>query len=86
VTELKTGCTTDSIVQKDLDQLGGSVRLHPGAVLGVDALPVMVHPSRVLDPKAIAVPGMRVITPQKLEELKTAVAYAVALGDGPNRW
>ncbi|MFF0066637.1 hypothetical protein ACFYRC_35005 [Streptomyces sp. NPDC005279] len=34
VTELRTGCTTDTIVKKDLDQLGGSVRWdqeqHPG--------------------------------------------------------
>ncbi|TJZ95651.1 DEAD/DEAH box helicase [Actinacidiphila oryziradicis] len=87
VTELKTGCTTDTIVKKDLDQLGGSVRWDQEQHPGVDALAVMVHPSRVLDPKAIAVPGMRVITGQKLEDLKTAVvAYAVALGDGPGRW
>lgn len=87
VTELKTGCTTDTIVKKDLDQLGGSVRWDHEQHPGVDALAVMVHPSRALDPKAIAVPGMRVITPQRLEDLKTAVvAVAVALGDGPGRW
>lgn len=52
VTELKTGCTTDTIVKKDLDQLGGSVRWdqeqHPGAT----PLPIMVHPSRTLDKRA----------------------------------
>jgi hypothetical protein len=87
VTELKTGCTTDTIVKKDLDQLGGSVRWDQEQHPGVDALAVMVHPSRALDAKAIAVPGMRVITQQKLEDLKAAVvAYVVALGDGPGRW
>ncbi|ODU05876.1 MAG: DEAD/DEAH box helicase [Pseudonocardia sp. SCN 72-86] len=87
VTELKTGCTTDTIVKKDLDQLGGSVRwdqnLHPE----VTSQPVMVHPSRVIDERGTAVPGMRIITPAKLEELKRAVvAYAVALADGQGRW
>ncbi|WND15865.1 hypothetical protein [Streptomyces violaceus] len=31
--------------------------------LEVEALPVMLHPSRALDAKAIAVPGMRIVTP-----------------------
>ncbi|QKW04495.1 hypothetical protein [Streptomyces sp. NA02536] len=51
------------------------------------ALPVMVHPSRALDERAIAVPNMRVVTPDRLQALKQAiVAYAVALADGQGRW
>lgn len=87
VTELKTGCTTDTIVKKDLDQLGGSVRWDQEQHPGVTPLPVMVHPSRTLDERAIAVSTMRVITPDKLQALKQAVvAYAVALADGQGRW
>ncbi|MGQ5593948.1 DEAD/DEAH box helicase [Streptomyces sp. ESR1.13] len=87
VTELKTGCTTDSIAKKDLDQLGGSVRWDVEQHPGVTALPVMVHPRRDLDERAIAVQGMRVVTPEKLQALKQAVvAYAVALADGQGRW
>jgi hypothetical protein len=47
----------------------------------------MVHPSRTCERGGTPVPGMRVVTPGKLEELKNAVrAYAVALADGPGRW
>ncbi len=47
----------------------------------------MIHPSAVLDATSIAVPGMRVVTPERLERLKEAVTkFAVALADGPGRW
>ncbi|MFJ3019451.1 hypothetical protein ACIPH4_00610 [Streptomyces tendae] len=47
----------------------------------------MVHPRRDLDERAIAVQGMRVVTPEKLQALKQAVvAYAVALAGGQGRW
>lgn len=87
VVELKTGCTTDSISKKDLDQLGGSVRWsseqHPEAT----AVPVIVHPSRAIHPQGVAVPGMRIITPDRLHDLKRAVtATVVALADGAGRW
>ncbi len=87
VIELKTGCTTATIAKKDLDQLGGSVRWdheqNPGATL----LPIMVHPSREVHELGTPVPGMRVVTPAKLDELKLAVvAYAVALAEGQGRW
>ncbi|MGW0556525.1 hypothetical protein ACWDZ6_20335 [Streptomyces sp. NPDC002926] len=86
VTELKTGYTTDTIVKMDLDQLGGDVRWDTEQHPGVTPVPVMVHPSRDLDERAIAVSGMRVITPEKLQALKQAVvAYAVALADGQGR-
>ena len=87
VTELKTGCTTTTIAKKDLDQLGGSVRWDQEQSPGVTSLPVMVHPSRDCDGRGTPVPGMRVVTPDKLEKLKAAVtAFAVALADGQGRW
>ncbi|CAL9327693.1 hypothetical protein SUDANB106_00007 [Streptomyces sp. enrichment culture] len=45
VTELKTGCTTDTIAKKDMDQLGGSVRWLNDHNPQVEAVPVMLHPS-----------------------------------------
>ncbi|MFE5240452.1 MULTISPECIES: hypothetical protein [unclassified Streptomyces] len=39
------------------------------------------------DPEAIAVPGMRVITPELFGKLKEAVmAYTAALASSPDRW
>ncbi|MFJ4695556.1 hypothetical protein [Streptomyces sp. NPDC088766] len=47
----------------------------------------MLHPSRVSDDKATAVPGMRVVTPTLFEKLKEAVtSYAAALTSTPDRW
>ncbi|WP_394622297.1 DEAD/DEAH box helicase (plasmid) [Lentzea sp. JNUCC 0626] len=89
VIELKTGVERDceGIAKKDADQLGGSVRWNEGTNPGVINVPVMLHPVEVLDGKAVFVPGMRVITPAKLAELKTAVeAFATALGQGSTLW
>ncbi|WP_055470019.1 hypothetical protein [Streptomyces ardesiacus] len=87
VIELKTGCTTGTIVKKDMDQLGGSVRWLNDHNPEVEAVPVMLHPSRAADAKATAVPGMRVITPEQFGQLKDAVtAYAAALASSPDRW
>ncbi|MGA5121537.1 hypothetical protein [Streptomyces pseudogriseolus] len=87
VIELKTGCTTDTIAKKDMDQLGGSVRWLNDHNPEVEALAVMVHPNRVCDDKATAVPGMRVVTPAMFEKLQKAVtAYAAALASSPDRW
>ncbi|AIR96042.1 hypothetical protein [Streptomyces glaucescens] len=87
VTELKTGCTTATITKKDMDQLGGSVRWLNDHDAEVEALAVMLHPSRVADAKATAVPGMRVVTPASFAKLKEAVAsYAAALAAAPDRW
>jgi hypothetical protein len=46
VTELKTGWITSTIAEKDLDQLGGSVRWDQEQYPDVQPLPVLVHPSR----------------------------------------
>ena len=87
VTELKTGCATSTIAKKDLDQLGRSVRWGQQQSPDVTAVPVIVHPSRMLDQAGTSVPGMRVVTPGKLDQLKLAVrAYATGLADGQGRW
>jgi hypothetical protein len=87
VTELKTGATTSTIDKHDLDQLGGSVRWDREHAPDVTSLPVMVHPSRECHGLGTPVPGMLVVTPDKLGKLKAAVtALAVALADGPGRW
>jgi Type III restriction enzyme, res subunit len=87
VTELKTGCTVSTIAKKDMDQLGGSVRWLNEHNPEVDALPVMLHPSRVSDANATPPPGMRIITPVMLDKLKEAVtSYAAALAISPDRW
>ncbi|MER6401491.1 DEAD/DEAH box helicase family protein [Kitasatospora sp. NPDC001603] len=87
VVELKTGCTTDTIAKKDMDQLGGSVRWLNAHNAEVEALPIMLHPSQVRDTRAIAVSGMRVVTPALFKKLKEAVtSYAAALASNPDRW
>jgi hypothetical protein len=87
VIELKTGCTTATIAKKDMDQLGGSVRWLNIHDAEVESVAVMLHPSRVADAKATAVPGMRVVTPASFARLKEAVdSYAAALAAAPDRW
>ncbi|MFG2651182.1 DEAD/DEAH box helicase family protein [Streptomyces sp. NPDC048436] len=87
VVELKTGCTTGTIAKKDMDQLGGSIRWLNDHNAEVEAVAVMLHPSRISDAKATAVPGMRVVTPALFERLKEAVtSYASALAASPDRW
>ena len=87
VIELKTGCTTSTIAKKDLDQLGGSVRWSTQNDQAATNIPVLVHPSRVPHAQAIRVPGMRIINPDKLDQLKAAVGtLAAELADGLGRW
>jgi hypothetical protein len=87
VVELKTGCSGNTIDKEDVDQLGGSVRWDQKRHPGITSEPVMLHPSNVVDKQATPVPGMRVITPDKLDHLKEAVrAFAVALANGQGSW
>lgn len=74
-------------MKKDVDQLGGSIRWNKEQNVGVQSIPIMLHPSRTIDDRGTVVDGMKVVTPAKLEELKEAVrAFAVALADGQGRW
>lgn len=87
VVELKTGCSGNTIDKDHVDQLGGSVRWDRKRHPGVTSEPVMLHPSPVVDKQATPVPGMRVITPDKLDQLKEAVRdFSVALANGQGSW
>ncbi|WP_327118764.1 DEAD/DEAH box helicase [Streptomyces sp. NBC_01341] len=87
IIELKTGCTTNSISKDDIDQLGGSVRWHESIDPSVRATPVMLHPSSMLHEQSPPLPGLRVVTPSKLDDLREAVAsVATALAAGQGRW
>ncbi|GGU11501.1 DEAD/DEAH box helicase family protein [Streptomyces lateritius] len=87
VIELKTGCVTDTIAKKDLNQLGGSVRWLNEINRNVKALPVMLHPSRTCDVQGTPPPGMRVVTPARFELLRDAVTkFANALAANPGSW
>ncbi|OLF06259.1 DEAD/DEAH box helicase [Actinophytocola xanthii] len=89
VIELKTGVELDcdGIAKKDADQLGGSVRWNENKNPRVTNTPVMLHPTDTLHDMAVIVPGMRVVTPAKLTELKTAVeSFATAMTQSPNLW
>lgn len=89
VFELKTGVelNCNGIAKKDADQLRGSAQWNLDKNPEATTVPVMLHPVDVLDERAIAVPDMRVITPVKLIELKTAAeAFATALAKGTTLW
>lgn len=78
VFELKTGCTTDTIAKKDIDQLGGSVRWDHDTHPGVTSVPVMLHPCRVVERQGTPVAEMRVVTPDKLQALKPPCAPSLS--------
>ncbi|MGP3978312.1 hypothetical protein ACTWQF_30770 [Streptomyces sp. 8N114] len=87
VTELKTGCVTDTIAKKDINQLGGSVRWFNDHNREAKALPVMLHPSRYSESQGTPPQGMRIVTPARFEKLKEAVTqYVAALAASPDRW
>jgi hypothetical protein len=82
VIEAKTGSEAPVVWKKDINQLSGSVQwCH--SVYGADArvLPLLVHPSNIIDRTGTAPQGTRVLTVKKLKALKHAVrtfAHAVA--------
>ncbi|MBB0242689.1 DEAD/DEAH box helicase [Streptomyces alkaliphilus] len=87
IIELKTGSSSDLISKDDADQLGGSVRWHESIAPDIRAQPVMLHPSSTLHTQSPPVPGLRVVTPNKLDELREAVAGVTrALATGHGRW
>ena len=80
VIECKSEATTEAISKRDCNQLGGSIRWFEQEYGGHNAIPVMVHPSKIIDKQATAVPNMRVITLTELESLGRNInAFAIAL-------
>ena len=72
VIECKNGVTSDDgISKKDAGQLSQSMEWFGKRYMASTAIPVMVHPERKLGQGASGVVGMRVITPNGLEKLRT---------------
>lgn len=87
VTELKTGATNQSIKKSDIDQLGGSIRWfenHYGA--SERFVPIMLHPSSLYHPLGTPPAGTRIITPECLEKLKSALGSFVAAMNSMSDW
>lgn len=81
VIEAKSGATGNLIWKKDINQLAGSVnwcKAEYGADLKV--VPIVMHPSTIVEKSGTPPSGTRVFTPATIDKLKNAVrAYATAL-------
>jgi hypothetical protein len=89
VIELKTGVkTTAMIAKKDLGQLDQSLRWYRDNYTDTkDPVPVIVQAREVCERTGTPVSDMRVLTEEKLTQLKGAVtAMAVALARDDGRW
>jgi len=74
VIECKNGATTTEIVKHDCDQLGGSVRWFEKQYDATcKKVPVIIHPSSTFEKHGTPPPDARVMTKEKLEELKAAL-------------
>ncbi|WCB95665.1 hypothetical protein DSM104299_04414 [Baekduia alba] len=86
VIECKSGATTDAIPRSDVAQLGHSMAWFGEKYEGIGSqtvTPVLIHPSRVLKGDAVAPPRARIITFEKLAELRQAVQrFATSVADG----
>ena len=70
----KNGAVSETISKKYCDELSGSMNWFAEQYdPQCSAIPIMVHPSSVLDDKASPPGNMRVIDTEKLESLKNAV-------------
>jgi hypothetical protein len=85
VIEAKNGAITDRISKDYCEQLGGSVAWFHDNYPGVGtATPIILHPVRDAARDATAPRDARVVTSEKLEELKNAVrVLAVAIATRP---
>lgn len=83
VIECKNGVTAESgISKKDAGQLGQSIDWFRGRYPASSAVPVMIHPERVLGQGASLVMGMRVIDMSGLDKLRNNLrAFAKQLVD-----
>lgn len=84
VIEAKTGATSPTIWKSDINQLAGSVNWCESTYPGAQAVPVMIHPSAIVDKAGTPPAGTRGITVAKMDALKSKVrglATALAVGD-----
>jgi hypothetical protein len=84
VIECKSGATADRISRKDVSQLAHSINWFEATYdQASTAIPVLIHPVRDLDRKAIPSAASRIVTGAKLKALRDAIrSVAAALGDG----
>jgi hypothetical protein len=84
VIECKSGASGGAIWKKDAAQLGQAIDwFYEQYDNTCTAVPVLVHPTNRLGEKATAREGTRIVTADKLEDLKTAVRqFAQALAAG----
>lgn len=82
VIECKSGSTTDAIWRHDAEQLSHSMDWFAEKYDHTcTAVPILIHHTNELDPRAAARPGARVITFDRLTRLRDAVTgFAAALG------
>ena len=87
VIECKSGAVADTISKDYCNQLAGSMRWFNNEYGSrFSAVPIIIHPSTIIDKQATPVSDMRVINSTKLEYLKKQVHdWAVALSQD-NNW
>ena len=86
VIECKSAAVAETISKDYCNQLGGAMRWFANEYGEVYFLiPVMAHKSTVIDRQATAVPGMMIITPDKLEQFKRNInEFVVAVSQNDN--
>lgn len=86
VIECKSAAVSETISKEYCNQLGGSTRWFESEYgNGYSGVPIMVHKSVILDRAATAVPDMRIINSEKLEQFKNNVnAFAIAASQNDN--
>jgi hypothetical protein len=85
VIECKSRATADAVPRSDVEQLGHSMNWfaekYPGGRVP-DATPVLIHPVRRLRSDAVAPPGARIITFDRLAGLREAVSrFATSIAE-----
>ncbi len=83
VIECKNRSTSEKGISKtDMGQIDQSMTWFSEKYPAANATAIIIHPHRILGEGATAIPGMRVITEEKLKDLRvTLAAFAQSLGD-----
>lgn len=86
VIECKSAAIAETISKDYCNQLGGAIRWFVNEYGKIcTAIPIMVHKSAIVDIQATAVPGMMIITPDKLESFKRTVNnFVIAVSQNDN--
>ena len=86
IIECKSGAVSDTISKDYCNQLGGAMSWFNSEYKHESSpIPVMVHKSIIIDSQATAVQNMKVVTQEKLEQLKKSVNdFAIAASQNEN--